>query len=200
LFRAATVPGILPSEPSPRRRSRTSLEAAGFLAVIHRRAGTRRLAPCYRWFPATSTLSRSCRDPPPTMSFLSPSRGSVPGHSGHRTTKPLRSVSFTYFEAFFPSSSPFAAASGRPLVAGRCSPGFSAPSELSPPTPRILHPPRTITALNTRSCPKARTCDPKDQCPLEPGEAFPGNEMRPENSSSADSSPLRDWPAPPRRR
>ena len=38
LFRAATVPGILPSERSPHRDQRTPLEAACSLAVIHRRA------------------------------------------------------------------------------------------------------------------------------------------------------------------
>jgi hypothetical protein len=166
LFRAATVPGIPPSEPSPRRGSRTSLEAACFPAVIHRRAGARRPVPCHRRFHATPTLSRSCRDPPPTMNSLFPSRSPVPGRSGHRTTEPLCSASFTYFEALFPSSSPFAAASGCPSVAGRCSPGFSAPSKPSPPTPRTLDPPRTITALNPRPHPKAWTRDPEDLDPL----------------------------------
>jgi hypothetical protein len=158
--------GSFPSELSPRRGSRAPLEAAGSLAVIHRRAGTRRPAPCHLRFHSTPTPSRSCRDPPQTMGSLFPSRSPSPGHPGHRTTEPLRSASFTYFEAFFPSSSPFAAASGRPSVAGRCSPGFPASSKLPPPTPRILDPPRAIAALRTRPHPQARTRDPEDLDPL----------------------------------
>jgi len=166
LFRAATVPGILPSELSPRRGSRAPLEAAGFLAVIHRRAGARRPAPYHRRFHSTPTLSRSCRDPPPTMDSLFPSRGPVPGRPGHRTTEPLRSASFTYSEALFPSSSPFAAASGCPSVAGRCSLGFLPLRSFLLPRLGSSNPPRTITALNTRPRPKARTRDPEDRDPL----------------------------------
>jgi len=50
LFRAATVPGVLPSERSPRRDRLPLPGQLGFPAVIHRRAATHAPAPCHRWF------------------------------------------------------------------------------------------------------------------------------------------------------
>jgi hypothetical protein len=50
LFRAAAIPGMLPFRGFPSRRSRTSLEAASSLAVIHQRFETNPSRPCQRRF------------------------------------------------------------------------------------------------------------------------------------------------------
>jgi hypothetical protein len=64
-----------------------------------KRAGPRRSPPVS----PTSTPSRSCLVPRTTMDSLSVSERPPPGRPGLGSAKPLRSASFTYFEAFFPS-------------------------------------------------------------------------------------------------
>jgi hypothetical protein len=61
----------------------------------------------------TSTLSRSCLDPPPTMDSLSTNQGPFPGRPELGPAESLRSADFTYFEAFLPSRD----RSDRPWVA-----------------------------------------------------------------------------------
>jgi hypothetical protein len=72
LFRAATVPGLpsFRSELSPRKRSRTSLEAAYSPAVIHRRAED---AP-----PETRHATPVSPTPAPPCSCLDPPRARAP--------------------------------------------------------------------------------------------------------------------------
>jgi hypothetical protein len=122
LSRAATVPGILPSERSPRRDRLPLSGQLGFPAVIHRRAETRTSTPYRPWF-HRRPRKRVRLDPPTTMNSLSSSRSPPPGRPGSRATGPSRPASFTYFEASL-SPSPFAAASGFPSSTGRCSLGF----------------------------------------------------------------------------
>lgn len=50
LFRAATNRGVLSFRAFPSQKSRTSLEAAGSLAVIDQRAATHPSEPCHRRF------------------------------------------------------------------------------------------------------------------------------------------------------
>jgi len=108
----------------------------------------------------THTLARACQLSPTTMSSLSARRSALPGHSGSRTTEPIRSVRFTRFEASIPprvrSHQP-----ELPLTSGRSSLGFSAPPELSPSTPWFLRPVQARD-LNTRRHPKATTRDSRD--------------------------------------
>jgi len=123
LFRATTVPGILPSELFP-HEDRAPL--SGPLAPLQLstdvpgRAERRRSPPVS----PTSTLSRGCLDPPTTMDSLSVHRGALPGRPELRPTEPPCSASFTYFEAFFPSrdrtSSLGSPRSHRPLLSGFC--------------------------------------------------------------------------------
>jgi hypothetical protein len=72
----------------------------------------------------TSTLSRGCPVPPPTMSSLFTRRSTLPGCPGSRAAEPPRSASITHFEASFPPASPFATGSGFPFPIGRYPPGF----------------------------------------------------------------------------
>jgi len=105
-----------------------------------RRRTTQHRSPCgFTDFHAFARLPGS----PSTMDFLSSGRGPPPGRPGSCAVNSPRSASFTCFEAFLPSPSPFAATSGCPGVAGRCSLGLPAPPKLSPPTPRILRPAQT---------------------------------------------------------
>jgi hypothetical protein len=68
---------------------------------------------------------------------------------------------------------------------------ISAPSKPSPPTPRTLDPPRTITALNTRPHPKVWTRDPEDLDPL--------SQVRPSLATNATREALVDGLQPPSR-
>jgi hypothetical protein len=139
-FHATAVPGIPPFRAFPSQRSRTSLEAASSLAVIHRCAETRRPQPYHPRFRRLPRFHAVAWFPPRTMSSLFPSRSSVPGHSGLRTTEPPRSASFTYFEAFLP----LRVRSQQPWVAPQCWPvlswAFASPKH-SPSTLWILDPP-----------------------------------------------------------
>jgi hypothetical protein len=123
LFRAATVPGILPSELSPRRDRLPLSGQLGFPAVIHQRAETHASTPYRPWFHRRPRPARPHGFPndyelpfpepkPVSWSLWVSSHGTVPFRQLHL----LRSVS--------PSSSPFAAKVSLPTRTGRCSLGF----------------------------------------------------------------------------
>jgi len=100
LFRATTVPRILPSEISPRFESRTPLEAAllpcGYPPAC-RTVIFRALSPPVSTTPA---LTRRSLLPPSTMSSLfTPPEGHASRSLWARRIKPIRSASFTRFEA-----------------------------------------------------------------------------------------------------
>jgi hypothetical protein len=142
--------GFLPSRVFPSQRSRTPLEAAGSLVVIHAHPGARLPGPFTTGFPRQPTLTRDRLDPPGAMSSLSahasarfpvapdPELRSRPAPPLH----PLRS--------FVPSASPFApirvSPNRRPLLSW-----VSAPLELSPPTPRTLGPIHARARIPPRS-------------------------------------------------
>jgi hypothetical protein len=123
LFRAATVPGLLPSEPSP-HRDRVPLSRP--LAPL--RSSTDVLdappsSPCHHRFPRRPRFRRSCLVPPATMGSLFTSRGPLPGRPGQmnvahpfRQLHPLRS--------FAPPVSPFAPSPGCPGWAAAALLGF----------------------------------------------------------------------------
>jgi hypothetical protein len=101
LFRAATVPGLLPSEPSP-HGDRVPLSRP--LAPL--RSSTDVLdcsspQPCYHRFPRRPRFRRSCQIPPTAMGSLSTNRDPLPGCPGLRAFA-ARSASFTRFGAFLP--------------------------------------------------------------------------------------------------
>jgi hypothetical protein len=149
----------------------------------------------------TPTRERSCLDPPQAMGPLSASRSPLPGRPGQRAAEPLRSASFTHFEAFLllrvRSHRP-----GSPRSGGRCSPGV-------PPLQRQA---LRTSEPQTRPSPKARTCTtPEDAThdtataavpegtlePTAPGETRPRLRVTLAEVSSAGSGPLRDQAAPP---
>jgi len=112
-----------PSEFSPRAESRASLEAAGSLAVIDWCAGTHPTRSCHRPFPRRPHISAVAWFPgrlwtpfllaPVDFHRPKPASASLPEHPvcpGSRVAGPFRSASFTRFEAFFLSVSPFAPA------------------------------------------------------------------------------------------
>jgi len=128
-----------PFRAFPLRRSRTPLEAACSLAVIHRRAEARRASPFVARFTDVHAFTRLPGSPHDYgLPFHRPrpmSRSSRAQHSGIASFRQLHLL-----RSFVPLARPFAVASSCPSTAGRCSPGLF-PSKLSPSTPRILDPP-----------------------------------------------------------
>jgi len=102
LFRAATVPGIPPSELFPHEdRGALSRPLAPWqLSTDLRRRVVPRRSPLVS---PTSALSRGCLVPPTTMDSFSTDRGPFPSRPGLDTASSPRTASFTYFEALFPS-------------------------------------------------------------------------------------------------
>jgi len=139
LFHATAVPGILPSELFP-CEDRAPL--SGPLAPLQLSTDVRKRVVPRRSPPVspTSTLSRGCLDPRTTMDFLFTGRSPCPGRPELSTAESLRSASFTYFEALFPSQdrSQWPRVAPRPLAVALL---VFSPSKLSPATPRILDPP-----------------------------------------------------------
>jgi hypothetical protein len=169
LFHATAVPGILPSELFP-HEDRAPLSRP--LAPLQLSTDVQKRVVHCRSPPVspTSTPSRGCLDPRTTMDFLSADRSPLPGRPELSTAESLRSASFTYFEAFFPSqdrSQQLRVAPRPPAVAL----WSSAPPKLSPTTPWILDPP-SPGGLNTLLRPQTPVRDSKDRWPFEPGETF----------------------------
>jgi hypothetical protein len=195
LFHAATVPGIPPSESSP-RRSRAPL--------------SRPLAPLQL---STDVLNRAARDlitarftdshaftqlpgspDDYELPFVAPER-TLPGHPGSQPPEPIRSASFTCFEAFFllRVRSHWI---GLPLTSGRSSLEFQPLQSLS------IHASDPVTRSDPRSdlAPELppRNATQRTLRPSEPGEHRPIQSCI-EQSSSAASDPLRDQPVSPHR-
>ena len=196
LFRAATVPGTLPSERSPRRDRLPLSGQLGFPAVIHRRAETHASTPYRPWF-HRRPRERVRLDSPTTMGSLSPSRSPSPGHPGCRATGPLRPASFTYFEASLPLRV------------------RSLPRRVSPPgqVAALLgfFPSRVFSKQASESVPARVQRLEHARLPASSGTLTTGSEpprlgeasplpRKSGSTCSTDSSPLRDWPAPPLRR
>jgi len=141
LFRAAAVPGILPSELSPRRDRAPLSRPLGSLAVIHRRAWVYRSCALSPLVSPTPTLSRSRLAPPAAMGALSTNRSPLPGCPGLQAAESPDSASFTCFEASIPlrirSHPAQVAPFWRSMLSWVCS-----PLESSPTTPCVLDPPR----------------------------------------------------------
>jgi len=98
LFHAATVPGLPPSESSP-RRNREPLSrphAPSWSSTDARRRAARALSPPVS---PTPTLARGSLDSLTTMGSLSSRRSTDPGHPGHRATGSSHPASFTHLEA-----------------------------------------------------------------------------------------------------
>jgi hypothetical protein len=169
LFRATTVPGIPPSEFFPSQRSRTPLEAAGSLAVIHRRAVARWTSPFADRFPDFHAFTRSPGSSVDYgLPFRSPKlafRSSWVWLSG---LAPFRQLHL--LRSFLPPARPYQQLWVAPLLLAVTLLGFG-PPKLSPSTPWILDPPRPRGPEHAPSSEDsgARHEGPR---PLLPGETF----------------------------
>jgi hypothetical protein len=181
-----------PFRAFPSQGSRTPLEAAGFLAVIHRRAVTRWTSPfagrfperprsrAVAWFPDRlwTPFPRAEARFPVVPGLAQRTRSVPPASPTSKLCSPCETVPETL---------------GCPAASGRDSRGFC-PSKLSPPTPRILDPPRPQGPEHAPSSEDsgARHEGPR---PLLSGETFQREYSgRPRRRIPA---PLRDRPAPP---
>jgi len=186
-----------PFRAFPSRRSLTSLEAACSPAVIHQRAVVHRSTPYHRRFHQTPALSRARLLPPTTMDLLSTDRSQLPDRPGRQTTGSPRLTSFTCFEASCPLRESVHLRTGLPRPDGSLLSWVSSPQTPSPLTPRILDPPEP-RGLEHAPLPEGSRARPR-------GPLDPPRQVRPTNcdrnhskqTTSAASSPLRDWPAPP---
>jgi len=195
LFHAATVPGILPSECSPRRRSAPLSRPLAPLQlstdVLNRAARDRITAR----FTDSQRFHASCLDPQTTMSSLSsPPRGRFPVTLGlNRRNRFVPSAS----PASKPSSSYESVRTGSGCPSPMVDPLLSfSPSRAFQFTPRTLHPTRPRSDLASELPPRNAT--QRILRPPKPGEHRPIQSCK-EQSSSAVSDPLRDQPVPPRR-
>jgi len=142
LFRASTVPGILPLEHSLRTDRAPLSRPLCFLAVIHPRAETCCPSALSPPFSPTSTLSRSCLDPTGDYgrSFHKPKLATCSPWTPRNRTVPVLPAS-PYFEASIPlrirSRPARVASSWRPILSW-----VSSPIESSPTAPWVLYPPR----------------------------------------------------------
>jgi hypothetical protein len=165
LFHAATVHGILPSESSPRQKSRTPLGAT-LLPCGHPPTCT--IAAAWPLSPpvsATPTLSRGCLLPPTTMSSLfTPPKGRFPVTLGPRHgTRPVPPAS--------PTSKPCSShrvrsrRPGLPRADGRSSPGLRRLSEAFSPHARD---PRPARARELEHAPSSEDSRARLEGPLDP--------------------------------
>jgi len=171
LFRAATVPGLTPSERSPHKirgiPSRgPSAPLRLFTTVLE---GTTRVL-VSRGFTDAHALRRSCLAPPRPMGPLFTSRSPLPGRPGPRAAEPLRSDSFIRFEAYSSCESV------------RTDPGFPAPAAVA------------LLAFCPSRDVLIQTSGPLD--PNEPEGPNPHPRPQPPASDAADSVPPEGVPSP----
>jgi hypothetical protein len=149
----------------PSQRSRTPLEAASSLAVIHPRARTHCSRPYHRQFPrrprfhAVAWFPRRLQGPFPQTRVLA---SRFPWVSDSEAA-PFRQLHL--LRSLTPPANPFALARVAPDQWPILS-WVSAPLELSPSAPRILDPPEPGDS-NTRLCPKTQARDPEDLSTLQ---------------------------------
>jgi hypothetical protein len=166
LFRAATVPGLLPSEPSP-HRDRVPLP--GPLTPMRSSTDVLDLSatqPCHHRFPRRPRLRRSCLVPPATMDSLSTSRGPLPVRPRHaHLSRPFRQLH--PLRSFPPPVSPFAPSPGLPGWAAAALLGFCpsrVPFQTSEPWTR--HGDSTPALGETFPLSRATTGQPHRQPPI----------------------------------
>jgi hypothetical protein len=194
LFHAATVPGVLPSESSPRRNRAPLSRPHCSLAVIHQRAETPPPRPCHCQFHRLPTLSRSCLAPRGSygLPFRTPKRASrlpwvrTTERVSFRQLHPLRSLD--------PPASPFVSTRvapsqhAAPLLAFCLSRAFSshASSSRTRVDPRI----HTCTLARRLRHTAQRTRHPSHRVrPLQ-------HEMH-RNGLVDRLQPAKDWTTPP---
>jgi hypothetical protein len=194
LFRAATVPGILPSERSPRRDRLPLSGQLGFPAVIHRRAETRASPPYRPWF---HRRPRPARPPGSPNDYELPFHEPKPASWSPWVSSPRN--------RFVPPASPTSKRhslfesvrrqGGSPHQDGPLLSWVFAPLESSPSKPRSLSPqePEGSSTPVRREAP-GRCRQGRNPLDQERPRQLP---RKSGSTCSTDSSPLRDWPTPP---
>jgi hypothetical protein len=124
-------------------------------------------------------------------------RQALPGHPDLARRNRSRSASFVDFGALLPLRVRSNRHGYLTATAGRDSPGCSAPPELHHEHLESSDPPRPLDLNTTRPPAVGRATTTGTSQPPQPGEASPHTEVH-ASTRSAASSPLRDWPAPPR--
>jgi len=164
------------------------------LAVIDQRAETPSSGPCYPWFPRPPRSRAVAWFPQRLWVPFSRSRENASRSPWVRITELVSFRQLHPLRSLVPPVSPFAPNPSCPVPAVVTLLG-SYPSGAFPPTPWALWPAQTTRIW---TCPR-----PKTQARLK-GPLSPSRRVRPfqiqkhlETTSSTDSSPLRDWPAPP---
>jgi len=197
LFHAATVRGILPSEVSPRPKSRTPLGAACFLVVIHLRADSMPRDPCHRRFQRRPRFHAVACLPRRLWALFSRSRENASRLPWGLTTElepsrwlhPLRSLDPPTESVHAEPELPRAQ---RPILSWSF-----ASLKPSPPTLGILEPARPREAEHALPPESVRT---RPKGPRDPSSQVsqPQNKIAPGCARRRNSGPLRDRPAPPR--
>jgi hypothetical protein len=162
MFRATTVPRILPSELFPHEDRAPLSRPLCSLAVIHRRAETYWSSPFAAGFTDVHAFTQLPGSPTdyglPFHEPRSVSRSSRARSSGIASFRRLHLL-----RSFPPLARPFRSTLGCPSVAGRFS-RVSSPSKLDPP--RLGSSTRPdLEGPNTRPRPKTRAGDSKDRSP-----------------------------------
>jgi len=187
LFHAATVPGILPSECSPRRDRAPLSRPLGSPAVIHQPAGVHCPSALSPLVSPTPTLSRGRLTPPAAMSALSTNRSPLPGCPGLQAAEPPSSASFTCFEASIPLRVRSRTSPSCPVLAADALLGF-VPSRVFS---NHASGPRPAQATRTQARARVRRPRPATEGTLQPPQ--PGETCQ---SAEAPGRPRRRIPAP----
>jgi hypothetical protein len=193
LFHAINRSWDPPFRAFPSRRSRTPLGAAGSLAVIHRRAWTRRASSFASGFTDVHAFTRLPGSPDDYgLPFRAPRRTSRSSWTPPDGTALFRQLHL--LRSFLPFARPFLQRWVAPPPQAVAL-GFLPLRSFAPPTPRILDPPgpedRTRPFARRLRRATRRTVDPSSRVrPPRVREAL-------EQTSSTKHQPLTDWAAPP---
>jgi len=185
LFHAATVRGLIPSEPSPRRDRDPSRDRPTPLQLSTGRSSQPWTGPYCLRFPRRPRFRRSCLVPPTTMGSLSTHRSALPDHPGSPTPVGLLPQLHLLRSLKSPCESVRTDTSHPAPPAGTLLGfiPFREPSKVSELQTRVE--PRREP--RTRPHPEAQACDPRDSSPW--------NRVRPPQRTSTTGWSRQQHPA-----
>lgn len=182
-----------PFRAFPSQRSRSSLEVAGSLAVIHRPAEVYRASPCHRWFHRRPRFHAVAWIPQRLWTSFPRAEAHFPVVPGSARQNHLVPPASPTSELSSPCET-VPTTPGCPSEAGRFSPGFlPLRSFLLPRLGFSTRP--SLMGLNTFLRPKTQERDAEDQWPPAPGETFLSTSTQEDLVDGFQT--LEDWTAPP---